>query len=75
MILCLRPIILQSVKEKVGRHKRGVPSPAKDDRPPLIPRLCHACQEAALKSIKILSALKKQGTIGMLTWILISLEI
>ncbi|KAF7557673.1 hypothetical protein G7046_g5980 [Stylonectria norvegica] len=62
IILCIRPIILQSVKDKVQFSKpdRQPPPVA-----PVIARLCHSCQEAASKSIKILSSLQKQKTIAL----------
>ncbi|KAI9162692.1 Proline utilization trans-activator [Paramyrothecium foliicola] len=59
IILCVRPIILQTVKEKVealnGHRSPPVLSPT-------IKRLCQSGREAAAKSIRILSKLHDERT-------------
>ncbi|KAL2758877.1 hypothetical protein ACRALDRAFT_2097983, partial [Sodiomyces alcalophilus JCM 7366] len=57
IILCIRPIILQKVKDKVY-------SSAKLSAHSIAAQLCRSCNEAAIKCIKILSALQRQKQIG-----------
>lgn len=61
IILCIRPIILQCVKDKVEARSANRPPP---QATPIIIRLCSSCREAALKSIRILTALRKDESIG-----------
>lgn len=57
IILCIRPILLQKVKDKVQHTQKQMVSHA-------ISQLCLLCNEAALRTIRILSAMKKQNEIG-----------
>ncbi|KAJ0272235.1 hypothetical protein CBS470a_012794 [Colletotrichum nupharicola] len=57
IILCIRPILLQKVKDKVQDTQKQIVTPA-------ISQLCLLCNEAALRTIRILYAMKKQDEIG-----------
>ncbi|CAG9940284.1 unnamed protein product [Clonostachys rosea f. rosea IK726] len=62
IILCIRPVILQCVKEKVQATKENrQPTPIS----PVISRLCSSCREAASKSIRILSKLREDRSIAL----------
>ncbi|KAL6409189.1 hypothetical protein AUP68_05560 [Ilyonectria robusta] len=62
IILCIRPIILQCVKDKVvaSKNNRSLEPPST-----VIARLCDSCQEAAIKSIRILSSLRSEESIAL----------
>ncbi|RSM19046.1 hypothetical protein CDV31_002177 [Fusarium ambrosium] len=62
IILCIRPILLQRVKEKVQASKDNSPRAPVS---PAISRLCQTCQEAAIKTIRILSALREDKSIAL----------
>ncbi|KAJ3532353.1 hypothetical protein NM208_g8478 [Fusarium decemcellulare] len=62
IILCIRPILLQRVKEKVQSSKENSPRAPVS---PAISRLCQTCQEAAIKNIRILSALREDRSIAL----------
>lgn len=62
IILCIRPIILQCVKEKVQSSKENCPQAPMTS---VVSRLTQSCLEAASKSIQILSSLKKDKTIAL----------
>ncbi|KAJ0382177.1 hypothetical protein COL922a_013082 [Colletotrichum nupharicola] len=57
IILCIRPILLQKVKDKVQDTQKQIVTPA-------ISQLCLLCNEAALRTIRILYAMKKQDEIA-----------
>lgn len=58
IILCIRPILLQKVKDKVQKtEKQGSVSSA-------ISQLCLLCNESALRIIRILMAMQRQEEIG-----------
>jgi hypothetical protein len=61
IILCLRPIIFQCAKDKVQASTEGH-SPLQ--KASVIDRLSQPCKEAASKSIKIISVLKEDRSIG-----------
>lgn len=63
IILCLRPIIFQCAKDKVQASTEGH-SPLQ--KASVIDRLSRPCKEAASKSIRIISALKEDRSIGKL---------
>ncbi|KFZ18747.1 hypothetical protein V501_01024 [Pseudogymnoascus sp. VKM F-4519 (FW-2642)] len=62
IILCLRPLILQCVKDKVQSSKENHSSAVKS---PLLTRLCFSCRDAASRSIRILSKLKDNKSIAL----------
>ncbi|KAM0417131.1 hypothetical protein ACHAPT_012838 [Fusarium lateritium] len=62
IILCIRPILLQRVKEKVQASKDNSPRAPVS---PAINRLCQTCQEAAIKTIHIVSALREDKSIAL----------
>ena len=57
IILCVRPMILQRVKDRIESKRESRPQPAKS---PAMTRLCNACRDAALKSLRVLSALRRE---------------
>ncbi|KAL0943278.1 zn 2cys6 transcription factor [Colletotrichum truncatum] len=57
IILCIRPVLLQKVKDKVQDTQKQIVTPA-------ISQLCLLCNEAALRTIRILYAMKKQDEIA-----------
>ncbi|KAI9925483.1 hypothetical protein MW887_005864 [Aspergillus wentii] len=60
IILCVRPILLQRVRQKVRKQHDQLPlSPV----PAVLTRLCETCNEAATKSLAILYSLQRQRTI------------
>ena len=61
IILCLRPIIFQCAKDKVQASTDGH-SPLQ--KASVIDRLSQPCKEAASKTIKIISVLKEDRSIG-----------
>ena len=61
IILCIRPFILQRVKDRIQSSRENRPAPAKS--PPMT-RLCVSCRQAAIKSIRILSALRQDKSNG-----------
>lgn len=61
IILCIRPMILQRVKDKVQSDRRNLPPPPKS---PAMTVLCTACRGAAINSIRILSAIQQQHLFG-----------
>jgi len=62
IILCIRPIILQGVKDKVQASIEDRPQMT---RSPIITRLWSSCREAAIKSIRILSSLRRDNSIAL----------
>ncbi|KAF6828981.1 fungal specific transcription factor [Colletotrichum plurivorum] len=58
IILCIRPILLQKVKDKVQHTQRQMVTHA-------ISQLCLLCNEAALRTIRILSAMKQNANIHL----------
>ncbi|KAM5356448.1 hypothetical protein ACJ41O_003094 [Fusarium nematophilum] len=62
IILCIRPILLQQAKEKVQSSKDQSPRAPVS---PVISRLCQTCQEAAIKSIRILSSLREENRLAL----------
>lgn len=61
IILCIRPFILQRVKDRIQSSRENRPAPVKS--PPMT-RLCVSCRQAAIKSIRILSALRQDKSNG-----------
>ncbi|KAJ0132329.1 hypothetical protein HZ326_24577, partial [Fusarium oxysporum f. sp. albedinis] len=61
IILCIRPILLQRVKDKVQLSSDSPPTRVS----PVINRLCLTCQDAATKSIRILSTLRAEKRIAL----------
>ncbi|OLN89017.1 putative transcriptional regulatory protein C3C7.04-like protein 3 [Colletotrichum chlorophyti] len=57
IILCVRPILLQKVKDKVQSTQKPAVSPA-------ISQLCLLCNESALRIIRILAAMQRQEEIA-----------
>ncbi|TDZ19579.1 Proline utilization trans-activator [Colletotrichum orbiculare MAFF 240422] len=53
IILCIRPILLQKVKDKVQATQKDITTPA-------LSQLCLLCNEAALRTIRILTAMQQQ---------------
>ncbi|KAH7322605.1 fungal-specific transcription factor domain-containing protein [Stachybotrys elegans] len=62
IILCIRPVILQCVKDKVEATQSRGPRPPV---PRVIAKLCRSCQEAASKSINILTKLREDKSIAL----------
>lgn len=62
IILCIRPIILQGVKDKVQSSIENRPQSTKS---PVVARLWGSCREAAIKSIRILTSLRKDEGIAL----------
>ncbi|KZF23871.1 hypothetical protein L228DRAFT_282548 [Xylona heveae TC161] len=60
IILCVRPILLQRVRQEVERQNNQQPP---QSVPVVLARLCETCSEAAAKSLAILYALKRQQII------------
>lgn len=61
IILCIRPIVLQCVKDRVQSSVENRPQRT---RSPVVTRLWASCRDAAIKSIRILSSLRKDNSIG-----------
>ncbi|ETS86216.1 hypothetical protein PFICI_00044 [Pestalotiopsis fici W106-1] len=61
IILCIRPVLLQRVKEKVISTLKRSPVP---EVPVVIHRLCSTCKESASKSLRIVSALREQHEVA-----------
>ncbi|KAI4596419.1 hypothetical protein KJ359_005549 [Pestalotiopsis sp. 9143b] len=61
IILCIRPVLLQRVKEKVISTLKRVPV---SEVPDVIHRLCATCKESASKSLRLVSALREQHEVA-----------
>lgn len=62
IIHCVRPVVLQCVRQKL---QRGQDDDVNAQYTPTVRRLCQTCDEAARKSLRILSVLQQDNIIGM----------
>ena len=61
ILLLVRPMLLQRVKDKIKSIKANLPPPS---RSTAMARLCHSSRDAARKSIRILTALQEDENKG-----------